>query len=222
MPRRALVTGASRGIGRAIASRYESAGYAVLAPTRAEMDLASPSSIRDYLDRLGDMPIDVLVNDAAENRIRTLSELSLEEWQRMQAINLTAAFLLIKHLGTRMAERKWGRIVNISSCYSLVSRAGRAGYTASKSGLNGLTMTAALELAHGNVLVNAVCPGFADTELTRQNNSPGQIEAICGQVPLGRMARPEEIAEVVFFLGSEVNTYATGQTFTVDGGFLIQ
>ncbi len=121
-----------------------------------------------------------------------------------------------------MKERRWGRIVNISSCYSLVSRVGRMAYTASKSGLNGLTQTAAIELAPFNVLVNAIGPGFVETDMTRQNNTPAQIAALVAQVPLGRMAQPEEIAAFVAFLVSDRNTYLTGQIIPIEGGFLCQ
>lgn len=121
-----------------------------------------------------------------------------------------------------MRQQGWGRIVNLSSCYATVTRPGRASYGAAKAGLNSLTRTACLEFAPGNVLVNAVCPGFVSTEMTHRNNSPRQIETMCGAIPLGRLASPEEIAAFVYFLGSEANTYITGQTLVIDGGFLCQ
>ena len=140
----------------------------------------------------------------------------------MLMINLTAPFLLIRHFAPRMAERGWGRIVNISSCYSLVSKPGRAGYSASKAGLNGLTRTAALEFSAAGVLVNAVCPGFIETDMTRKNNTPEQIAAICEALPIKRMGNSEEVAAYVYFLGSEQNTYISGQTAVIDGAFLVQ
>lgn len=218
--RTALVTGAGRGLGAAIATRFRDAGYAVLTPARTELDLARPASIEEYASSGGLAEVDVLVNNAAENRVALLGELDLADWNRMLQIDLTAPFELIRRTAGAMAARRWGRIVNIGSAYGIVSRAGRGGYSAAKSGLNGLTRTAALEYAGGGVLVNTVCPGFADTEMTRQNNTPEAIADICSKIPLGRLARPEEIAEIVFFLGSEHNTYITGQTIPVDGGFL--
>jgi 3-oxoacyl-[acyl-carrier protein] reductase len=121
-----------------------------------------------------------------------------------------------------MAERGFGRIVNLSSVYALVSRPKRSMYTTTKAALNGLTRASAVELAYGNVLVNAVCPGFVDTDLTRQNNSPEDIARLCGTVPLGRLASPDEIATLVYFLGSRENSYVTGQTIVIDGGFTCQ
>jgi 3-oxoacyl-[acyl-carrier protein] reductase len=168
------------------------------------------------------MKADVLINNAAENRVRTIEELSAEDWQRIHTVNLTAPFLLLQHAAKHMAANGWGRVVNISSIYSLVSRVGRASYTSSKSGLNGLTFAAALEYGPAGILVNAVCPGFVDTDLTRQNNTPAQIEALRQQIPLRRLATPDEIASAVFFLASEQNTYITGQTIVIDGGLLAQ
>ena len=115
-----------------------------------------------------------------------------------------------------------GATVNVSSCYSVVGRPGRAAYSASKAGLNGLTRVAALEYGERGVLVNSICPGFVATELTSRNNSPEQIEALRLQVPLRRLAQPPEIAEAVFFLGSRANAYINGQTIVVDGGFTVQ
>jgi 3-oxoacyl-[acyl-carrier protein] reductase len=222
IPRRVLITGASRGIGQAIAQQYIQAGYEVVTPSRSELDLASDASILDYFSAQKNLQFDILINNAAENRIQTIQDLTLEAWQRMLMINLTAPFLLTKFVTSYMAAQGWGRIVSISSCYSLVSRIGRAAYSATKSGINAFTRTAALEFAGQGILVNAVGPGFVETDLTRQNNSPEQIEALRSQIPVGRLGNPEEVANLVFFLGSEQNSYITGQIVLIDGGFLAQ
>lgn len=219
--RRVLITGATRGIGKAIADCYAAHGHDVIAPTRSELDLSSLDAVQSFV-AAGLPEIDVLINNAAENRIGPLEQLGLEDWQRVLTVNVTAPLLLLQAAARGMCERKWGRVVNISSCYSIVSRSGRAPYASSKAAINGLTRTAALEYASQNVLVNAVCPGFVETDLTRRNNSPEQIAALCSQVPLGRLAAPEEIARYVYFLGSDENTYITGQAAAIDGGFLCQ
>lgn len=222
MTKRVLITGGSRGIGKAIAECYISAGFQVVSPSREELELSSTESINKYLATPENIAIDVLINNAAENTISEIDDLSLDAWQRMMTINLTAPFLLIKFISKFMRQNNWGRIVNISSCYSLVGRIGRSAYGATKSGLNSLTRSAALELAPHNILVNSVLPGFIETDLTHQNNSPKQIQALCKQIPLNRLGTAEEIANLVFFLGTEKNTYITGQHMIVDGGFLAQ
>ena len=222
MQRTVFLTGGARGIGAAMRQRFAAAGARVIAPTREEMELASPSSIREYFAAYAPLSIDVLINNAAENRVSPLEELPVDAWERMIAINLTAPLLLLQQVIPGMRANGWGRIVNISSCYSIVSRPGRGAYSTTKSGLNGLTRTAALENAPYNILVNAVCPGFVETDLTKQNNSPEQIQRLCEQVPLGRLAGPEEIANFVYFLCSEENSYITGQMLVIDGGFTCQ
>lgn len=220
--RRVLITGASRGIGKAVAERFHSAGYDLITPQHRELDVSSIDSIRDYVMRDNKLAIDVLINNAGENKINLIKDMPIEDWQRIIATNLTAPFMLIKYVTGHMMSEGWGRIVNISSCYSLVSRSGRAAYSASKAGLNALTRTAALEYAESNILVNSVCPGFIDTEMTRKNNSPEQISALCQQIPMNRLGTPDEVADFVFYLGSEQNTYITGQTLAIDGGFMSQ
>ena len=121
-----------------------------------------------------------------------------------------------------MAARGWGRIISVSSCYSFLARAGRVAYSASKGALNQVTRTAALEFGGRNVLVNAVAPGFVETEMTRRNNDAGQIAQLASQTALGRLARPEEVAELVAFLASDQNSYITGQLVVIDGGFSCQ
>jgi NAD(P)-dependent dehydrogenase (short-subunit alcohol dehydrogenase family) len=218
--RRVLVTGGSRGIGEAIAVRFRAEGAEVVTPTRAELDLASPSSIASWL--AGESSFDVFIGNAGENRVNPIREIPIEDWTRILNVNLTAAFLLTKGLAPEMARKGWGRIVHLSSCFSFLARSGRAAYAASKSGLNGLTRTAALEYGADGILVNAVAPGFVDTEMTRRNNDAKQRDELASRTALGRLARPEEIAEVVHFLASERNTYLTGQLIVVDGGFSIQ
>lgn len=217
--KRVLITGASGGIGMALIKRFQ--GYELLIPTHKELDLSSVDSINGYIKdkKFG---VDILINNAAENIICPIRSLSKEGWQRTIDVNLTAPFLLIHSVADYMMTNKWGRIVNISSCYSLISKKGRVAYSASKAGLNSLTRTASLEYADSNVLVNSICLGFVDTEMTRRNNNSSQIDAIRNRIPMKRLATPEEIANFVFFIGSEQNTYITGQSLVIDGGFLIE
>jgi 3-oxoacyl-[acyl-carrier protein] reductase len=214
----ALVTGASGGIGRAIATRLGQDGCRVIGPSKVELDLSSSGSVAAYLSRFS-TPVDVLVNCAGINHLATSVGVSDGDLSDTLATNLTGPVSLCRALAPRMVERRFGRIVNISSIWSVVSRPGRLAYSISKAGLNALTRSLAVELARFNVLVNAVAPGFVDTALTRQNNSLVEIEAICRSIPMERLAKSEEIADVVAFLCSDRNTYITGQTIPVDGGF---
>jgi 3-oxoacyl-[acyl-carrier protein] reductase len=118
-----------------------------------------------------------------------------------------------------MSSRGYGRILNTSSILGIVTKEGRAAYSMTKAALNALTRSAALEFGAGGVLVNSLAPGYVDTELTRKNNSPKEMTSIISSIPLGRMADPQELAKVAGFLVSDQNTYLTGQTIVVDGGF---
>ena len=218
---RALVTGGARGIGRAIVAELKRRGIEVLAPTRQELDLAHSGSIQDFIKAHAADGIDILVNNAGINHVRPLAKLDPAAWQEMMQVNVTAPLELIQGLSAGMRSRKWGRIINISSVFSLVTREGRAAYSATKSGLNGLTRTCAVELAPDGILVNAVCPGYVETEMTRRNNAPTELAAIAATIPLRRLAQPDEIARMVGFLCSEDNTYCTGQLLAVDGGFTL-
>jgi 3-oxoacyl-[acyl-carrier protein] reductase len=216
--RTALVTGASRGIGAAIVTQLEKDGYRVLTPSRFEMDLSSSKSIDQYLAILKE-DIDILINNAGINHIAMLDEIELTNLNSTLQVNLLAAFQLAQFISKNMRNRKYGRIVNISSLWSVVARNGRTSYAMSKTAINGMTRSMAIELASFNILVNAVAPGYVLTDLTRQNNSPEEIEKITQSIPLKRLAAPEEIANLVAFLCSEKNTYITGQTIVVDGGY---
>jgi len=220
--RTALVTGASRGIGLAISELLKKNGLEVLTPTRQELDLSSNESIRNFLRKNSAVKIDILVNNAGINIIENLSQISDENLKTALQINLIAPAILIRELSPKMIERGYGKIVNISSIWSQISKSGRAIYSSTKSAINGLTRSVAIELAHHNIQVNAVAPGFVDTDLTRKNNSPEQLKIIESNIPAKRLAQTEEIAELVYFLVSEKNTYLTGQTIFIDGGFSCQ
>lgn len=216
--RRALVTGAGRGIGRAIADAFRERGAIVLAPARAELDLLSNASIDAWCAAL-DAPIDVLVNDAGINPLGSAAEFTDADLAATLQVNLVAPMRLARALTPAMARRGFGRVVNVSSIWSGVAKPRRFVYASTKAGLNGMTRALAVELAGSGVLVNAVAPGFVNTELTAQNNSPEELARIAEAIPVGRLAEPGEIAEVVAFLCSARNGYLTGQTIFVDGGF---
>lgn len=215
----ALVTGASRGIGAAIAAALVREGARVLTPSRAEMDLAVPQSIERYVETIKG-PIDILVNNAGINFLAGIDELDSVTLNETLQINLVAPLQLTRLVAERMKANRYGRIVNLSSVWSIVSKERRIAYAASKSAINGVTRTLALELGQYGILVNAIAPGYVDTELTRQNNSPEQIKAITDNIPLRRLAEPAEIAEMVAFLCTGKNSYMTGQVVVVDGGYV--
>jgi NAD(P)-dependent dehydrogenase (short-subunit alcohol dehydrogenase family) len=215
----ALITGASRGIGAAIAARLQGEGIRVLSPLSNELDLSSSVSIDRYLSTLT-QPIDILINNAGINRLGSIDEISSTDFEDVIQINLLGHFRLTQGLVKGMKARRYGRIVNISSIWSLVSRERRMAYSATKAAINGLTRAQALELAPYNILVNALAPGYVNTDLTKKNNTSAELEAIATQIPLGRLAEPSEIAECVAFLCSPKNSYITGQVIAIDGGYL--
>lgn len=216
---KALITGASKGIGAAIASVLENQNIEVVTPTRDVLNLSQMESIAAYVASQQGAGFDILVNNAGINLLNEVTQVKDEDWQIMLQVNLTAPMALIRGFSPYMKDQKWGRIVNLSSIFSLVTRENRSAYSAAKAGLNGLTRTAAVEFAPYGILVNAVCPGYVETELTFANNSPQQLAAIADTIPLQRLAQPHEIAKLVGFLCSEENTYLTGQTLAIDGGF---
>ena len=214
----ALVTGASRGIGKAIAEQLKKDGARLLVPSRNELDLLSNHSIDLYLESLNEL-VDILVNDAGINRLGDFTTYSDADLDDTLQINLIAPVRLARGLVPGMMQRKYGRIVNISSIWSVISRPGRLTYSVSKNGLNAFTRSLAVEVAPYNILVNAVAPGYVNTELTRQNNTEQDLQNIRKMIPMQRLAEPEEVARLVAFLCSEENTYLTGQCLVIDGGY---
>jgi 3-oxoacyl-[acyl-carrier protein] reductase len=215
----ALITGASRGIGAATAELFKKAGARVLMPSRSELDLSDNSSIDRYITSVKDS-IDILVNNAGINFLAGLEELDQEVLGQTLQVNLVAPLILTQLVAKKMKANRYGRVVNISSIWSVVAKERRLAYAASKSAMNGVTRTLAIELGEHGILVNAIAPGYVNTELTSQNNSPEQIQLISNSIPLHRLAEPEEIAEMVAFLCSEKNSYMTGQVLVVDGGYV--
>ena len=215
----ALITGASKGIGEEIAELFKFSGAKVLTPSHSELDLASNSSVESYASSLTGT-IDILVNNAGINLLAELDELDQEVLKKTLQINLVAPLILTKLLAEKMKSNRYGRIVNISSIWSVVAKEGRLAYTASKSALNGATRTLAVELGEHGILVNTIAPGYVNTELTSQNNSSEQLRLIRNNIPLKRLAEPNEIAQIAAFLCSEKNSYMTGQVLVADGGYV--
>ncbi|OAM89578.1 SDR family oxidoreductase [Termitidicoccus mucosus] len=222
LQRTVLITGGARGIGASIAAALSARGDRVIAPPRVELDLSSPASIEAYITAQRELPVDILVNNAGINVLNPIGGITWDTWQAMLQTNLSSALRLIQAYAPGMQARGWGRILNVSTIFSLVTKEHRAAYSMTKAALNALTRSAAVEFGPAGVLVNALAPGYVDTALTRQNNSPEAIAALTAAIPLRRLAQPEELARAAVLLVSEENTYLTGQTIVVDGGFTCQ
>jgi 3-oxoacyl-[acyl-carrier protein] reductase len=214
-----LVTGGTRGIGLAISNKFKLNNYNVLSLNSKDIDLNN-DNLSSYFSNLP--PIDICVNCAGINIIKPIEELDIEDYNRVLNINLRAPFIITKIVSENMKKQKWGRIINIASIWGHKSKPGRSPYSASKSGIIGLTKTLALELAPYNILVNSISPGFTDTELTKNSLTQAELLSLTKNIPLKRMATPEEIANITYFMGSSQNTYITGQDILIDGGFTIQ
>jgi gluconate 5-dehydrogenase len=239
--RRALVTGGSSGIGHRIAEALGRAGaeVVIVARRKAELDRAvdrlgrhgvRASSIsadlgdRQAVQRVCEAAgrIDILVNDAANNIRKPMAELTTDDYEQTIAVNLTAPYLLGQHFGPRMAERGWGRIINIGS-QQTVSAFGDSGvYGAAKAALGGLTRSQAEAWSPRGVCVNTIIPGFVLTPLTEPAQAvPGRVEQLAARHMVGRNGVPEDFAGAAVFLASEASAFVTGQMLFVDGGFFV-
>jgi len=236
-----LITGATRGIGAALADAFEASGATLLLTGTDQaqcrdltaaaasdgrdrrymaVDFNAPASFEEFLKEIeGLARLDVCVNNAGINRINALADVTEADLDAMFAIDLRAPILVAKAATAVMGRAGYGRVVNVGSVWNTVSKPKRSTYSAMKAGIHGLTIGAAVELAPQGILVNTVSPGFVMTDLTKQNNSDAEIAVMAKQVPLGRLAEPDEIASTILFLASNANTYVTGQNLVVDGGF---
>ncbi len=240
----ALVTGGSRGIGQAIAVKLAKSGALVsigglsdISATRALIEAAGVPAenllftradvtsqedidglVKSTIDRFG--KIDVLVNNAGINRDGLLLRMKTEDWDAVLNTNLRGAFLCTQKVLSGMARNRWGRIINISSVVGVAGNPGQANYAAAKAGIIGLTKTTAREVASRGITVNAVAPGFIETDMTARLSEQVR-ERLRGQIPQARFGAPEDVAGLVEFLASDRSAYITGQVINVDGGMFM-
>lgn len=243
MPKTALITGASRGIGRAIAIEFAKAGYQlVITCSRSEAELLD---LKDFLEReyhtqvltsVGDVSsysyieqlfsevtarfggIDVLVNNAGISYIGLLTDMSIEDWDHIVGTNLTSVFSTCRLAIPHMVHCKQGKIINISSVWGIAGASCEVAYSACKGGINAFTKALAKELAPSNIQVNAIACGVIDTSMNACFSEEERM-ALAEEIPAGRFGRPEEVASLALQLATE-NQYLTGQIITLDGGWL--
>jgi 3-oxoacyl-[acyl-carrier protein] reductase len=237
----ALVTGASRGIGRAIALELARGGATVAVGARdagrvaavvseigaaggsargLALDVADPDSTKAAFEELLEAAgrIDILVNNAGITRDNLMLRMKPEEWDAVLATNLTGLFRLTQLALKPMLKQRSGRVINLTSVVGLTGNAGQANYAASKAGVIGFTRSVAREVATRGITVNAVAPGFIETDMTAAMNDKAR-EAVLGAIPMGRVGTPEDVAAAVAYLASDAAGYVTGQVLSVDGGF---
>lgn len=232
-----IVTGATRGIGKAIALRLLEAGAFVAVCGRNQAlldefkhpnvlainaDVSDPSQVEQLIKQVLEQwgRIDIVINNAGITRDNLLMRMSDEDWNQVLDVNLSGAFYMCRSVIRTMMKQRSGKIVNISSVIGVTGNPGQINYAAAKAGLIGLTKSLAKEVASRGILVNAVAPGYIDTDMT-DKLSDQQKAGIVSLVPLGRTGTVQDIAETVYFLVSDSNSYITGQTIHVDGGLVI-
>ena len=230
----ALVTGASRGIGRAIALELKSKDFSIIGTATSEagvdaliengiegyiLDLNSPHSISNFWEQLeaDKKNISVLVNNAGITRDNIVLRMSDDEWSDIMNVHLNGTFQLCKRSLKMMLKNKWGRIINISSASASIGNRGQSNYAAAKAGVEAFTKSLAKEVGKRDITINAVAPGFIATDMTEQNDGVN-AEYLIKEIPLGRFGEPEEVAGLVNFLCSEKASYITGQTIHINGG----
>jgi 3-oxoacyl-[acyl-carrier protein] reductase len=239
----ALVTGASQGIGEAVARRLAAQGAKVVVAARNEeklgalageiaaaggqarplaLDVAQPETVGARLKSLpeGFGEIDILVNNAGITADNLLARMSLADWERVLATNLTGAFALTKEVVRTMMRKRWGRVISVSSVVGLMGNAGQANYAASKAGLIGFSKSLARELGSRNITVNVVAPGYVETAMTERLPEAHRAE-LAGAIALKRLGSVEDVAWAVLYLASAEAGYVTGETINVSGGLYI-
>jgi 3-oxoacyl-[acyl-carrier protein] reductase len=238
--KRALVTGGSRGIGLQVARDLVDAGASVIITSTREadadrltdtlgsdaehvaVDFSDPESTKTILDYVRELPeLHVCVNNAAVAEHGPYDTTTEAYWHRAVDVNLKAPYFTTSIAADHMKRQRYGRIVNISSIWGHISRQGRTVYATTKFGIRGMSVTFALELASSNVLVNVVSPGFTLTDMARRNYTEEELSDLRGRVPMGRLAETEDVSRAVLFLASDLNSYITGQSLIVDGGFSV-
>lgn len=237
----ALVTGAARGLGRAIAIRLAEEGAFVVINYNGSKDRAEETAeligqigggaairqcdVSDY-DRTGEMikelvseygHIDILINNAGITKDNLIMKMSEDDFDRVIATNLKGTFNTIRHISRQMLKQRGGKIINMASVSGILGNMGQANYSASKAGVIGLTKTMARELASRGICVNAIAPGFIETEMTDVLSDAAK-EAAAAQIPMKRFGQASEVAEAAVFLASEKADYITGQVLCIDGG----
>jgi len=236
-----LVTGSTRGIGRAIAEEFAKHRANVVVSGTVEekaqevanllaqnygvktlgvgMDVSNPQSVEEAFKKIHSTfeGIDILVNNAGITRDTLFLRMKLEDWQKVLEVNLTGTFLVTKQVVRHMTKKRWGRIINITSVVGFTGNVGQVNYSTTKAGLVGFTKSLAKELAPRNILVNAVAPGFIETDMTETLKEEIK-EEYKRRIPLGRFGKPQEVARVVLFLASPMADYVTGEVIHVNGG----
>ena len=230
----ALVTGASRGIGKAIAEKLKADNYKVLGTATSDsgvdtlnsngieghlLDLNSKDSIENFWSKLesDNKTISVLVNNAGITRDNIILRMSDEEWSDIMNVHLYGTFQLSKRALKMMLKNKWGRIINISSASASIGNRGQSNYAAAKAGVEAFTKSLAKEVGKRDITINAVAPGFISTDMT-ENNKGVNADYLVKEIPLGRFGKPEEVASLISFMCSDCASYITGQTIHINGG----